>query len=449
MVKQVGKWAYAILMGILLLSYLYIMATYKEGTLGGGIYSLPVWIWALRLASVALALWLGKLWKDRGFLILMLYLLLMTVRLLLEESRRLFSLVASENLLCGLWVYAACYGMARVFPLKEIKRILSAVAAVWTAGMVFYSGLGIYAVWTDQLIPNLTKTAYIGTVYGRLWIFYYANPTAAVVSLSLIVAMLMAVGTKNRWVRMAYSAAFVVLFVTLALTATRTAHVTAGVGIGGLAGIGLWSWMKKKNVRPLLAVLPAVMVGLVLMVGVAFGLMQLIPVINGLRQRGGLISVAMAEEAAKGIAVHSRSFTADLTLNGRTGGWIATLKYLRDNPLVLLTGASIFNPMEGVQIRLQHTHCRPLMVLLEAGIPGLALYLAFYTVILVRSIRVIRNTDAPRWIRILPVLPLSILAGELVECLTWQQTGIYPMLPFLFVAMGIISAAGQKDSVIQ
>ena len=84
-----------------------------------------------------------------------------------------------------------------------------------------------------------------------------------------------------------------------------------------------------------------------------------------------------------------------------------------------------------------HCHCMPLMIILENGIPGLLIVLAFLVLTAIRSFQLV-NGNRPTVQKIFPALVVSILVGELVECFTWLRSGTSPVLPFLFVIIGII-----------
>ena len=106
---------YAVLMSGLLLGYLAVIATYKDYTATGQDFVFPGFVWPLRVISAVMAIVLGKLWKDKGFWILMAYLLLKIVRVAIPDPQNLFEYTVSDHLMTGFWVFTACYGMARVF----------------------------------------------------------------------------------------------------------------------------------------------------------------------------------------------------------------------------------------------------------------------------------------------------------------------------------------------
>ena len=93
---------YAVLMSGLLLGYMAVIATYKDPTTTGTTFYFPGFVWVIRIITAVLAVWLGKLWKDKGFWLLMVYLLLKTVRVAVPNLQNLFIESVSDDLLTGL-----------------------------------------------------------------------------------------------------------------------------------------------------------------------------------------------------------------------------------------------------------------------------------------------------------------------------------------------------------
>ena len=102
------KRIYMALMGLLLLSYPYMMITYTHFTP----YVIPTGIWVLRLCSAGLAIYLGRLWKDKGFLILSGYLIWIFIRVAIPDSAGLFTERFSESLFSGIYPVVPLRSMA-------------------------------------------------------------------------------------------------------------------------------------------------------------------------------------------------------------------------------------------------------------------------------------------------------------------------------------------------
>ena len=66
----IGRIIYTFLMALLLLGYLAVIATYCDQTATGKAFNFPGFVWVLRVITGVMAIYLGKLWKDKGFLLL-------------------------------------------------------------------------------------------------------------------------------------------------------------------------------------------------------------------------------------------------------------------------------------------------------------------------------------------------------------------------------------------
>ena len=455
---QPGKALYTWLMGFLLVSYLYLTA------IGSEIDDIPIWIWILRVISVPLAFWYGKLWKDRIFLLLGVFFAWFTLRAFIPNPTSFFSLDLSTNILSALWLFASCFGLGRVLNERELKRFLGICAGIWIAGMVVSASLGITAAWRDIRISSLKEWYYARrnqplnnqtnlfwgiTDQHRLALPFYWGPTSgAYMSMTAVTSIVMAASVKNKACKALYILAVFPLVLALALTDSRTAFVTVAAGFGVLALIGVLRTGEKKRAgtggKPWYVWLGAG-TALVLVFGATIlVLLKTTPAFNEVRRRGLLISAAMAESTTTKAEFVSRGFTGDNVLTDRPQIWRAALDYIREHPLTLIFGKSKDGTMSGVHPWAAHTHCMPLMVLLESGIPGLLLYLAFLVSMGIRTFRVVRRAELPLWLRMLAAVPVSILAGEPVECLTWLRAVQAPMVTVYYLTLGVLNVYGRK-----
>ena len=227
----VPKIIYVVLMSFLLLGYMIIIATYKDSTTTGQSYILPIQFWILRVFSAIIAIILGKLWKDKGFLILMAYLLLKAIRVAVDNPANLFDQSVSEILLTGLWVFSACYGLARILDKDQLKRFLSINASIWTIGMVIYSCVGIYAAWTGKYIYNIGQGSYWGIKDQRLFLVYYVTTAGSVLSVSAIIACAGIFIADHRFNKVLFGVSVFPMLVALSLTDSRNAQICVAIGI--------------------------------------------------------------------------------------------------------------------------------------------------------------------------------------------------------------------------
>ena len=151
-----------------------------------------------------------------------------------------------------------------------------------------------------------------------------------------------------------------------------------------------------------------------------------------------------------GTLIQARGFDADDLLSGRTWIWRQTLEHLRDNPLTLLTGRSVANPtkdtgiMRTETIETEHCHNMFLQTLLESGIPGLALMIAFIACTARRAVRLIRAEDAPMLLRLVPAAVCTIWVGELTECIVRMSNYRVPNFALLMLYAGVVCALGRR-----
>lgn len=449
-----GRIIYGALMSLLLLGYLAVIATYCDPTTTGKTYYFPGFVWLLRVITGVMAIYLGKLWKDKGFWFLAVFLLLKLVRVMAEGGQNVFNETVSDALLTGFWVFSACYGMARVLDRKQMKSLLNIFAVTWTLGMIVYSCLGIYAAWTGGYIPTIGEGAAWYMPWQRVFLVYYPTVAGSVLSFGVLLAICGVVAAKQKAVRILFLLSAIPMLIALCLTDSRCAQVTVSAGIATMTGFFVLRALRERARRKEKSSGPAWVTAFAV-TGVVFAVfvllcMNTITVFNKVRADGLLIPRALAEGSAAKTVVSNRGFTGDNVLTNRPIIWKATIEVLMENPRLLLWGTSILNPMTLVNasktmtLFANHCHCMPIMILLENGIPGILLTGAFLVRAAAASFRLILKADKKR--DVLPVaIAISILTGELVECFTWLRAGSCPTLPFFFVVMGIIMATGQKQ----
>ena len=434
-------------MMFLILSYFYVMVTNAHASISGRsfVFSMPFWI--LRVISAIMAVALGKLWRDKCFRILAVFLLLQVLRVALDQLCHLFVDYVSENMLTGLWAVCACYGLAAVLGKKQLKQFLTVFACIWTAGMTMSSCLGIIAAWTGKPIYTIGQGSYWGLREGnRLWLTYYMTTSGSLASISTMITMCGAYTAQQKWAKILFILAALPMYVALCLTDSRCAHMSISAGIALMAGILTLRYIRQKewSGHKMKAVLPAAAVTVTVFVGMIFISMQTISVFNGLKSEG-LISRAYAETAEQAAGpISNRGYMGQDVLTGRTEIWKATIRVMLNQPLKLLIGNSVCDPMLGVNeinplgYSIGHCHNMLLMVLNENGIPGLLLILFLVVMAIRRCWQLVVRDGAASWITPLVAVLGSVMIGELVECFTWFRAGDNPTMALFFITIGII-----------
>ncbi len=455
----ISKLFYAILIGGLLLGYLAIQAFDHDP------FPFPVWLAMLRIAAAFMGIWLGKLWKDKGFLIILMLLLIQICRIIVKDSRLLFTGFASDSIFNGLWAIAGCYSLGRVFSPRQTKLFLRIIFASWTIGTVIQCLISLYGAFTDWGVTNLYGTSIWegGSIWGIIWEerltvgFLYPTVTGSYLSFSGVVVAYSMVVEEKRPVKILYGLALVVILFTLGLTDTRASYISVAAGLGTIAfALVLRAKRDKipeketnvaeqrKNRRTAWCLALVCMIGVFVISSLA--IFNIAPVFNRIKTRGiYMVSVAKAEEETqKSQQVISRGVSGQDVLSGRAGVWKGTLQYILREPKRLLFGVSVYDPMNGpnkeMNTQMAHCHNVPLQIFLESGIIGLLIVLCFVFYTARNVLRIINKKGIPTWLQILPAFLVSIAVGDLMECFTWFRSWNSVALAFLFVVAGIINS---------
>ncbi len=410
---------------------------------------------------------------------------------MLDEPGRIFEDSVSESLLNAIWCFGGCYAVGRVLRKDQWLRFLQILLGLWTVGIVAHSLISVYAAWTGRLVWTIGGGGYwglAGTLGGgdyhlllynaehitgdiRLYTPVYATIGGGLLSVSTVIILCAALICRRKAAKILYILASLPVFLAMCLTDARTGHIMTGVGIGMIVFAAILrafitrdrprSDRAKERRRTVGAWAVAIAGMLATIVVLTFAAGKTISLFNRIRassvRSAGLITAARAEAPAEGtegqedevITVSNRGYSGGDILTNRPKTWANVIRYIRRNPITLLTGASIFYPMNGPNAQPEtafaagHSHCMPLQLVLVSGIPGLLLMLGFFIHIAVCAIRTVSSSELPLWPRLLPAPIVMIIAGEMVECLT-RLTYPWPLLPLMMIFCGIISAMGSR-----
>ena len=167
---------------------------------------------------------------------------------------------------------------------------------------------------------------------------------------------------------------------------------------------------------------------------------------------GKVISDVRTVRKPTGTAVKTRTLDGGDLLSGRTKIWKQAVRFLASYPRTLLTGRSVNEPMKNTGIMrtknivTEHCHNMFLQTLIESGLPGLLLLLAFILCTGRRAVRLVTDADRPLLVRLIPAAVCAIWVGELTECVVRMTNIRVPMLGLLMLYAGIVCAAGKKES---
>ena len=151
-----------------------------------------------------------------------------------------------------------------------------------------------------------------------------------------------------------------------------------------------------------------------------------------------------------GITVKTRGLDREDPLSGRTAIWKQAVRFLAEHPRTLLTGRSVCETMKYTGIMrtetvvTEHCHNMFLQTVMESGIPGLLLMLAFIFCTGRRAVRVVSAEDIPTVLRLVPAAVCAFWVGELAECIVRMTNVRVPTLAMLMLYAGIICALGKR-----
>ena len=427
--------AFALLM---LMQHVYVTLCQKVVTTAAE----TLWIPLILLA--ALGLLLGKLWKDPVFWI---FLALLCLKLLGAATQDYADLwVEKDVFILSAYAFFGAYAAARVLPRDAWKRFLSAFCLLWTLSAAVYAAFSLYTAFTGHPVPNL-GTESIHILDNRLYPIYHPVVGGSAMSLSVAVALIGFCLTQNRALKVLYTAAAAALFLACSPTGARTAYVLTGMELALLLGLLVYDRLKPGRpdgfFRSIGKYAILVLVLVIITGAVALAQSYAFEAIR-LPGAGAERAVPTDELAHRGFDL---SVSADAALAGRLTVWKNVLQVILESPKNLLLGQSVLDPMRMVNTlrteqglyAVNHCHNTPLQILLENGLPGFLLYLAFCCILLFRALRVLRNRSLPFWQRLLPIPALACLIGDLTDCASHVTFG-YPQMTLLFLFAGFTIA---------
>lgn len=432
-----AKAVYTGLMAFNLLSYIWMMAI-------GSSIEIPVIIWIARIVTAPLAIYYGKLWKNKGFRILLVYTLVFFMRCYLADQGSIFNSEFAQNLLSAIWLFAGCYGLGAVLSIRQQRIFLNTIVCIWLIWIFALSCIGIYAAWVYQSL-FFDGFAPILTWNLRLELFYPATTTGSILGISFLLAILLAFCNHKRYVKWGFVFISLPIFLAMALTDSRTAYISTAAGLSSMISVFIYHNKNEKTFylfrnqkwKQIMIVMVIMIVVFILTVLI---ILQITPLFNHLKTIG-IIPRAYAEDKSD-TQLLTRKFDGHV-LSGRAELWERAVNYIKENPLVLLYGNSKNAPLRGYDAEYSHNHSLYLQVLIESGIAGLLCVLFFLGYSIIQSIKLIKD-DSPLWIVLLVSMIVSLCVGDIAECFLWLRSSQCPMSAVLFISAGIVSSKGEK-----
>ena len=424
---------------------------------------------ALRFPWVLLAgvsFFLGRMWKDRGWWVLMALLAVKILRVAipmpgaLSDSQSVFELC--------LYAFGICYAVGRVLSERDRERFIDWFCGLWTAAMTVYACFGLYTVWNNAVIPNLGNMTFYVRYAVRLWPIYHPTDAGTLTGVSIAAALVGFFRTRNKWIRGLYIPAIFLILLMGVFTASRTHLVLTALGTGAAACLVLNEKLRKIGKRGKGAAALRMAVTLVAFAAITLGMIllqqQVVPVYNAIRIRGaGFLSAAMAEEVPAAtpepLMMLTREFGgigegANGFLTGRVMIWKSVFAVMGEEPWRWLWGQSVYKVMgpvneylatQGMTDFIYHTHSAFIQTLWESGIPGLLLYAGFFGIFAWSGIRLTLDSGAPLWQRLLPLPAALCWLADMIDCTGYCNWGKPPMtILYLFAGLTIAVWAERK-----
>ncbi len=413
----------------------------------------------VHLALFLPALFIGQLWRRREVRLCLYGLIWIALTLLWKLWQQwgldfVSMLRYSPQVLYSYWptlsAYTYALGFCVCLPLMAedraaARRWVLLHLAVWTVWMCLLSLVGLWAALTGTLIHS-SGEQYIGIALSdrRLNLLGYCTHTGALLGASVLAAVLCAAMARGRAVRIACLLAAVPMLLCLSLTDSRGSYLALGGSAGLAAALALARSRHEKPSRRLLLWAGCAIAG----VAAVWGLMMLCRA--GLNRLAAApqthemhwmellgLSSASAEEAA----AHRSLLQGDM-LSGRGEIWRAVFRLFGAEPWTLLHGTSVTDLSETVNRYTQgtglvyaHTHNLFLQTLMELGLPGLCL-MCLFLVRWGKSALSLMRPERPLWLRLLPLLPLYLLVGDMADCHTPPVYKL-PFVPLLYLSLSL------------
>ena len=425
---------------------------------------------------------LGKMWKNKGFWFLLLLFALKVLRTLIPAYGDLYGV--RDKIIMSLYLFFGCYSVGRAVGSDLRKLLIKSFCALWTIAVVILCCFGLYVAWTDNQI--ITQGGHlIGISENRLCLANHFLTSGLFTSVSIAIALVGNSTCRHKTGKILYICAIPVIMLAGILTATRVNYIMTAVSFSLIIALKLYDKLKpekKKNGYGLPIKKWGIVLVCFMILTILFSFVQPF-VIDGFiaaKHMKGFSSAMAEEERDATISSEGRDRTevqkkqkadasttdrsddnslakrdfvsdgnGDLSFNGRTQTWKATVIYLINHPQMLIWGQSMNISMDEInEIRKEiggkghvvHCHNTLVQTLLESGIPGFLLYACFIVYFMFHAYRLMTNTDLCFWNRIIPVPTIICLIGEMADFTIGKRC---PQVSVMFLFAGLTIAYSQ------
>lgn len=370
-------------------------------------------------------------------------------------------------LMRSVLVYLLCPMIGLLLSGESLTRFIHAIVIVWVLFFSILSIIGIYVAANGILLTDYSGNTTLGIGSEGLLVLldYHQNITASHLLITLMMALIMMFFSQRISWRIFSALLMIPLFVALGLTGSRASAFSAGIGFG----LALTCIFRKKILALVSGrIIRKIVICVIVLVISGVSILALQTTQRSFnrivtqKQGSLLLSAAKAEEQDTAHdtqkTIRERDFMGGNDfLNDRGRVWKAALEAIKHEPVILLTGASI--PLAMVKVREadqtiyhNHIHNMPLQILLETGVVGFALCIAFIFLFLKRSWNHYSDLSASIWKRMIFLPALCMMITEMVECITKLWTVDLSAVGMMFFAgltlsNGLNTSIGTNDSL--
>jgi len=438
--------AYIIYACIMLMHHVYVTIYFSAVPYGPSVFKIP-WI-----IFVIVSILLGRMWKDKGFWILLALVLLKYLRVAIPIADHLRETMHVYRL-C-FYAFFGCYSIGRVLSEDDRKTFIQLFSALWTIAVTVLFSLGIYTAWTGIEIKNLGYYS-VRIMYGRLGTVYHPVETGILASISIAIVLVAFCIYKNRIIKCLYLVPVPMFLVVGALTGTRASYILSSLELSFFICMMIFSHKKDKQQadekkQKVIKLVLSLSVFIILSVFLIVLQNNITPVFNSLRQQT-VVSAAQNPVPSTDTEFLERQFNLYGNIrsisNGRIDTWRAVLIAAQRQPKIFLWGQSLYNTMAPVDaimaekgwLIVYHTHNTLIQTFLENGIPGLLLFLLFFILFIKNALFLIFNRTTSLWQRLLPLPAVVCWMADMVDCTAYVDFGKPPMT-ILYVFTGLTIA---------
>lgn len=373
-----------------------------------------------------------------------------------------------SNAMTTTWFYSICvsififFSLPYAVSLKSASKLFNLFLAVAVFAVTLMCGIGLVSIMTGWIPPlSIIQSGSYGIwTDGRLHLLWHPNTIAPMCALAILFSIILLTVSKKLIVKVLLSLSLAINYIALALTDSRAGIFGACLALVFMLFLLSNTWLKsmKKNVvRIFLSVIISVAC-----VAIFYAGMSLVKTGYNRYSMSTSTEIPSQAEVTEAVAptapapipsatpeqsVTSRGLSDLVTLNGRTDIWLGTLNGLKENPDVLLYGATplksgaILGPYFPANSPIGNFHNSYLGIVAAFGLPGLLILAVFLVMLAISSLKLSFHalTDqASLWKRLIPAIVLLTVAEGMVEVFLFVDWSLNYVLMWFLLASAMV-----------